>query len=225
MITKENYNNITRPHRFSKPVRSFVLVICFMFSFYSNAQNTFKKELKAGAIKTISIQGNQIFNISVVTSKTESIKITSTLDGEYQNKYQITTKEYNGVLTLGLAFMDFESIPNDKRNAHKVIAAKLDIEIPENLDVDIKSDVGSVVIIGKFNNLFIELLQGFCNVNAIGNFVTINTIDGDIIVLTKRAKVIAYSNNGEVMIGKFSSQESNWDLRSVNGDITVAKQE
>ena len=207
----------------NKTFKAFIVLFCFGFGF-CKAQNTLKKELKAEGIKTISIQGNQIFNISVRTINEEIIQITSTLDGEYQNNYQIGTKIEGGKLVLNLVPISFEEIPDDKRNVHKVIAANLEIEIPENFDIDIKSDVGSAEITGKFNNLFVELLQGSCTANATGNVVTINTVEGDIMVITKYAKVVANSNHGKVNIDKFDSKESKWFLRSVKGDITVANQ-
>ncbi|WP_179004214.1 hypothetical protein [Winogradskyella forsetii] len=43
----------------------------------------------------ISINGNRIFDISVSTSKTDEISVTSILDGEYQNDFQIAIKDDN----------------------------------------------------------------------------------------------------------------------------------
>lgn len=200
-------------------------MLFFLFCFSVEAQNIVKKQIEAKSIKAITVNGNQIFNISVETTQTNNISVVSKLDGEYQNKYQIATKEDNVTLTLSLEFMSFEDIPDDKRNAHKVIAAELKIEIPENFDLNIISDIGSVQIKGKFNNIFIELIQGYCNVNATGNFVTINTVDGDITVATTNASVVANSKHGIVNIVEFKSKEFIWDLRSINGNITVTKQE
>ena len=218
-------SKIYRPHRFLKPVRSFALIFCLAFYYCGNSQNTLTKTIDATAIETISIQGNQIFNISVVTSKTETIEVTSILDGEYQSNYQIITEEKQRKLTLRLAFMSFEDIPDDKRNAHKVIAATLRLKIPENLSLNIYSDVGSADVIGNYKTLSIELLQGHCKVNGTSKNATINTIEGKIDVLTKDAKIIASSNNGEVVVDDFSRPQSQWNLKSINGDITVAKKE
>ncbi|WP_430466961.1 hypothetical protein [Winogradskyella ouciana] len=225
MIIEEICNYKYRPQRFPKPVRSFVLVFCLVFSYCGNSQNILTKTIDASAIETISIQGNQIFNISVVTSKTNLIDITSTLDGEYQSKYQIITEEKNNKLTLRLEFMSFEDIPDNKRNAHKVIAATLHLKIPENLNLNIHSDVGSADVAGNFNMLSIELSQGYCNVNGLAKNGIINTIDGNISVVTKDGKIIASSKNGKVVKDNFNPSQSLWNLKSINGDITVAKKE
>jgi DUF4097 and DUF4098 domain-containing protein YvlB len=121
--------------------------------------------------------------------------------------------------------MSFTEIPDDKRNAHKVIAATLHLEIPEQLTLNILSDVGSVALNGNFRSLFIELIQGQCRVTGKAKTATINTLDGDINVVTKSATVEASSNNGKVSLDAFSNSNTLWILKSINGDITVAKQE
>ena len=201
----------------------------FMFLFFisgvAQSQNTIKKELKAGNIKSVVIDGNQIFNISVVTKEKNNIAITSTLDGEYQNKYQIATKVEDNTLALSLEFMSFEDIPDDKRNAHKIIAATLHLEIPKKLSLNVFSDVGSVDVEGSFSTLYIELLQGTCIIIGESEYAKINTIDGNIRVVTKHVKAIATSNNGRVDVDNFDRYDSLWELNSINGNITVVKQE
>ena len=91
------------------------------------------------------------------------------------------------------------------------------------MSLNIISDIGSVDINGNFSALYIELSQGECNVKGYTNNATINTLDGDINVLTKSATVIANSSHGNVTLDEFSSSNSIWKLKSINGDITVAK--
>ena len=188
-----------------------------------SAQNILEKELTVENIETIVINGNQIFKISVSTSKTDKIKILSTLDGEYQNEFQVVSRVNNHTLTLGLEHLSFLEIPDDKRNAHKVIAATLRMEIPEDLSLQILSDIGSVDMKGDFKSLYIELLQGGCDVEGTSKTATINTLDGDISVVTKSAFVEANSNHGKVTIASFYNATSIWKLKSINGNITVVK--
>lgn len=206
-----------------KPLRSFLFVIFTFYSFIGFSQNKFQKELSANHIETISITGNQIFSISISTSKTDKINVTSTLDGEYQNDFQIEIKEENKTLRLSLEHISLTEIPDDKRNAHKVIGATLHLQIPERLSLNIYSDIGSVVLNGNFNDLLIELLQGHCNIEGKAQSATINTFDGNINVETKNATIKASSNHGKIKLDKFSKTTSLWKLRSINGDIRVAK--
>lgn len=204
----------------------YIICIVFLFSFLSiRSQNTLQKQLSATSIKTIAINGNQIFNISVSTSKTDKITVTSMLDGEYQNDFQVVIEEENHVLNLGLEHLSLFEIPDDKRNAHKVIAATLRLEIPEQLILTILSDIGSVDLKGDFKSLYVELLQGQCHVVGEAETATINTLDGDINVETKHAKIEASSNHGSVVLDQFKSVRTYWKLTSINGNIKVAKQE
>ncbi len=203
----------------------FVFNVFLFISISIEAQNISEKKLLADGIETISIDGNQIFKISVSTTKTDYITIKSTLDGEYQNQFQIVTEEVNNKLKMKLERMAFTIIADDKRNAHKVIAATLYLVIPEYLSLQISSDIGSADLSGNFDSLSIELLQGHCEVIGKIRNATINTIEGDIKVVTQSASIDANSNNGNVTLDEFSISSSLWKLRTINGDITVAKQE
>ena len=217
--------HIYRPQRLLKPVRSFCFIIILFSVISGRAQNTISKIIDVDAIDSIEINGNQIFNISVKTYEVDTIKIVSTLDGEFQNEFQVVDKIEGKVLFLKLEHQSFSEIADDKRNAHKVIAATLQLEIPEHSSVIIKSDVGSINAMGNFEDLLIESLQGFCKVNGTAKNAVINTINGNITVSTTNANVKASSNNGNVEIDKFESPQSQWQLKSTNGDITVEKQE
>jgi len=216
---------IYRPQRLLKPVRSFCFIIILFSVISGRAQNTISKIIDVDAIDSIEINGNQIFTISVKTYEVDTIKIVSTLDGEFQNEFQVVDKIEGKVLFLKLEHQSFSEIADDKRNAHKVIAATLQLEIPEHLSVIIKSDVGSINAMGNFKDLLIESLQGFCKVNGTAKNAVINTINGNITVSTTNANVKASSNNGNVEVDEFESLQSQWQLKSINGDITVKKQE
>ncbi len=217
-----NRNTIIKPWDLN--FKAFFMSCVFLFiTINSEAQNVLEKTITADKITTISINGNQIFNISVSTSKTDEIIIRSTLDGEYQNDFQIVIKEESQTLKLNLEHLSLLEIPDDKRNAHKVIAATLHMEIPEELSLHIVSDIGSVDVKGNFKLLFIELLQGQCQVEGDVKTANINTLDGDINAATKNAFVNANSRHGTVVLGAFSSSKSIWKLKSTNGNITVVK--
>ncbi|NRD19068.1 hypothetical protein HNV08_03335 [Winogradskyella eckloniae] len=186
-----------------------------------DAQNVIEKTIQSDGIASISINGNDIFKISVATSETDKIKVTSTLDGEYQNDFQIVVKEEKSILKLSLEHVSLEEIPDDKRNAHKVIAATLHIEIPDSLNVNILSDIGSVNLLGTFNALNVELSRGQCHIKGKVKTATVNTLDGNIHVSTNSATIEANSNHGEIELDEFSNTISNWTLTSIHGDITV----
>ena len=202
--------------------RAFFMLFYFITS-VGNTQNTVNKKILANTIKSIFIDGNQIFNISVTTSKTGFISLISTLDGEFQNQFQVVTKEENETLHIDLEQVALTNIADDKRNVHKVIAATINLNIPEQLNLTIFSDIGSVDVKGNFSTLSIELFQGNCMVKGLAKKATINTIDGNISIVTKSAKIEAMSSNGKVITDNFELLKWIWKLKSINGDITVVK--
>ncbi|WP_179318901.1 hypothetical protein [Winogradskyella helgolandensis] len=217
-----NRNKIIKPWNFNF-MAFFVLCVFILNTLIVKAQNILEKEITAEKIDTISINANQIFKISVSTSQTDKIKVRSTLDGEYQNDFQVVILENNHTLNLHLEHLSFTEIPDDKRNAQKVVAATLHLEIPEDLSLDIISDIGSVDLKGDFNTLYIQLLQGHFYIIGDTKTATINTFDGDIHVVTKSAAVVANSNHGKITTDEFSKAIPIWKLKSINGNITVVK--
>mgnify|MGYP003629998643 CR=1 FL=1 len=189
------------------------------------AQNVLERKFLADKIETISIDGDQIFTISVSTSQAKHITVTSTLDGEYQQQFQIITKQEANQLGIKLEPFKFATIADDKRNAHKVIAATLVLEIPEGLNLNVISNIGSVNLMGSFNKLNINLSQGHFYAKGDANSASISTVEGYIKVITTYANVEAISKNGMVVLDVFKSNNTSWKLNSINGDITVAKQE
>ncbi|MEP5256242.1 MAG: hypothetical protein ABJQ39_14360 [Winogradskyella arenosi] len=211
-----------RPFRFVKSGRSLYLtLILFCLSFSLSSQNIWQQQRSAQGIEAVTINGNQIFNIEISTSKTTEIKATSIVDGAYQDDFQVLLKAEDKTLYLSLEKLSLLDIPDDKRNAHKVIAATLKLEIPEELRLNILSDIASVNIDGAYKSLYIELLSGACYVVGTAQSATINTIDGDIVITTTNSTFDVHSNHGEIKVSHNDKASSLWTLTSINGDITV----
>jgi hypothetical protein len=191
------------------------------FSQFVFTQNTSIKKIEADHVEIISIDGNQLFLIEVMTSNSKVFKITSVVDGEYENNYQIISSIIGNTLNIKLERIAFAEIKDDKRNAHKVIAAKLLMEIPNNMNLIIISDIASVQLDGNFNTISIQLRQGYCNLKGSSKTTSINTIDGNISVITKEAEVRAISNKGIVNVYPYKIKTSKYNLKSINGDISV----
>lgn len=197
----------------------------FLFLFSPHliiAQNTSIKQIRADHIKEIFVDGNQLFLIDVKTSRSNIISINSIVDGEYENEYQIFTSINGDRLDIKLEQIAFREIADDKRNALKVIAAKLLLEIPQKKNLSIDSDIGSVILNGSFNSISIQLQQGYCNLKGNTKEALINTIDGNINIQTGDAKIVsAVTNNGKVNIYPFKVKSSLYNLKSINGDISI----
>ncbi|WP_411766394.1 hypothetical protein [Winogradskyella sp. A3E31] len=214
-------------HLFIQPwsvlLKAFLVLSVLFFSFKTYAQNTINKAISAKDISEIVVDGNQIFNIEVEARPSKEIIINSLTDGEYQNEYKIHSEIKDGQLFIKLQKTPLYNIPDDKRNAHKVVAATLKVVMPEGLNIAIKSDIGSVNALGKFKTISIELLQGSVNVIGFAERAMINTFDGNICVTTENATIEAVSNNGKITVPKERFKNAYWILKSIDGDIKVVK--
>ncbi len=204
-------------------LKAFLVLSVLFFSFKTYAQNTINKAISAKDISEIVVDGNQIFNIEVEARPSKEIIINSLTDGEYQNEYKIHSEIKDGQLFIKLQKTPLYNIPDDKRNAHKVVAATLKVVMPEGLNIAIKSDIGSVNALGKFKTISIELLQGSVNVIGFAERAMINTFDGNICVTTENATIEAVSNNGKITVPKERFKNAYWILKSIDGDIKVVK--
>ena len=206
--------------------KTMILSMVFLlFSSSLKAQNKRETTHSAENISKVIIDGNQIFNIEIIATATNEIKINSLTDGEYQDDYQVFSVENDGMLNIELRRTPFYNTPDDKRNAHKVIAATLKIEMPKNLELSVISDIGSVILTGDFKALFVELAQGSFRAEAEAKFATINTMDGAIDVKTKDALIETDSKRGLVNIPNDMFGFNVWQLKTIGGNITVVKNE
>ena len=202
--------------------------LCFYFlggMFYSFSQNKGETVFSAIGISKVVVNGNQIFNIDIETSEAEDIKVFSLTDGEYQDDFKVFSELKDGLLNIGLIRSPFYNKPDDKRNAHKVIAATLKIILPKNHDLSVTSDVGSVDIKGDFNTLFIQLAEGYFKFEGIARSAVVNTIEGAISIATQNADVEAISSYGKIDIEKMIVRDNRWQLQSIHGNINVVKKE
>ena len=200
---------------------AFTLAVCF-FGF---SQNTSKNILQAKGISEIIVDGYQIFNISVIASDTDKIIVSSITDGEYQNDFKVVSEVKGNQLFLKLERTALHQTPDDKRNAHKVVAATVTLELPENLKLSIKSDIGSVAAKGNFFELKLNLEQGGCYIEGFVRFATIETVDGNIFVKTNNAIIETDSRHGLVNFPNDIMGFNVWRLKTYSGNITVKKLE
>ncbi|MDG1660354.1 hypothetical protein [uncultured Winogradskyella sp.] len=218
-------NNTDISKSWNTNFKTFLLSLILFTSFYVNAQNKGEDKFSSKGIYGIIVDGDQIFNISVATKKTETINLTSLSDGEYGNDYKVVSEVKGNLLFVKLKRVSIIDTPDDKRNAHKVIAATLEIIMPESLNLSIKSDIGSVEAKGKFKELNFNLTQGGCNIDGTARLATIKTIDGNIFIKTSNAVIETDSHHGLVDFPSNMFGFNVWRLTTNGGNITVKKQE
>lgn len=217
--------NITITKSWNISFKTFLIPFAIILPVVGAAQNTSINQFSASDISQVVIDANQIFKINVSETNTELITIKSLSDGEYGNKYQVTSKAVDGVLTIRLEYKSLESIPDDKRNAHKVIAAEVVLELPADKSIAITSDIGSVELNGNYKHINVKLSQGNFTANAIAKEAVIETINGSISLETKDALIETDSHHGLVDIPNDLFGFGVWKLKTHGGTITVKKVE
>ncbi len=190
-----------------------------------SAQNMNYKEIDATAITEINIEGNEIFQIDIETVATKYISFESIVDGEYENEFQVVSAVVGNKINLKLEQYSYAFIKDDKRNAHKIVAAKLILKVPEKLNLNVISDISNVTLKGKFDALDIRLQEGYFKILGEVSEANVSTINGSIVVRTRNARINANSSNGELELAQFTNPRSTFNLKTVNGNISVSKME
>ncbi len=204
----------------------YIGVFLFLFGILSVpvlGQNSTEATYHEKDISKINVNGNEIFKISVETSQADQITIKSLTDGEYQNNFKVVSKVVNGQLNISLKRISLHTTPDDKRNAHKVIAATLKLHIPTDKDLTITSNIGSVDLTGNYNLLAIKLEDGNCTFNGTAKTAQIETRDGYISIKTKDALIETDSHHGLVNIPNDMFGYNVYKLKTHGGNVTVTK--
>lgn len=197
----------------------FFLLLVFGFSGYS--QKDISGVYDAENIKQLYIFTDEVFRINIKTSETNQIKIISHSEGEYFNDISLEVEVLQEKMVLTSQFQEILQSGFDKLSAHKVFSLELSLEIPEDLEVFIKSNIASVYGSGKFKNLAVDLKNGSLDFSSFTGNATINTYKGSIEMGTENASITGTSRNGKVVIPKEMNGENRIILKTINGNILV----
>ncbi|MBW1295838.1 hypothetical protein [Aquimarina litoralis] len=199
---------------------SFLTLLLFWSS--AQSQSSFSKTIDATDITETFFILDNTFQIEVTNTSENKIVINAVAEGEYQNHVLLNVKRDQHMLTILDDIQPFSEKHNDKLSAHKVIALKVNIQLPRHLAVTITSKLGSLEFNGHLKSLFVELNSGDCLVqNFIGNAV-INTLGGNIELHTKNAKIKTATKSGVISKDKIFGKHQ-IELKSITGNISVYK--
>ena len=178
--------------------------------------------IDAKDIQAIAITSDAVFKIHIATQSAQEIIVRSLVDGETYESSLVHIKNSKQRLEISTGRTpDFRPF-NDKLSAHKVLSIELDIVIPEQMDVSIRSTLAEVRLEGAYQRLQIDLGRG----GLIGEGIrfresAINTISGNVALTLSRANVIADSRNGIGKIATIFNDGPLCHIQSIYGDIQV----
>ena len=199
------------------------LVLFFLLSGIGFGQKQMQYRIPSEELKGIYIDSDEVFQIRVQASKIQEFKITAEVEGETFESVLVDPKQENDLWRIyikrSIGFKAFD----DKLAAHKVISIVLNIEIPENKELWVRSSLASLWAEGTFKYLNVNLMSGDCNlINYLGDGV-INTLRGSIYIETSNAQVEAISRNGNNETENKSDGKYHLKLKSVDGNIRVSQ--
>jgi DNA-binding protein YbaB len=210
-------------NRFTLPRIGYFGVFLFLFlsGGWSLAQNRTMSTFDASSVQKIILNGDQIFEIEIQTWSKDQILLQTTVDGEYGNAFKVLSKKESDVFKIALGPSGLSSIPDDKRNAHKIITAAITLRVPEGKQIDVASDVGNVRAAGKMKSLQAVLQTGNFSFEGQSDYIKVETVEGNMDLRISSGKVDAQSTNGSVRIDPALKGDATVYLKSIRGNINV----
>lgn len=202
-----------------KLINALLLILFCSLSGFS--QRDISGSYDAGDIKQLYIFADEVFRINIETSDTDQIKIISHSEGEYFDDISLEVEVLQEKMVLTSKFREVLQGGFDKLSAHKVFSLEITLEVPENLDVFIKSNIASVFGSGNYKNIEVDLKNGSCVLSTFKGNAVINTYKGLIELQTNNADITGTSRNGKVEIPKDITGKYRIVLKTINGNILV----
>ena len=175
----------------------------------------------AGNIEQLVFYADEIFRINIKTSLKDEIVITTHSSGEYFNDIHLKVERLEKKMIISTSFPESLQEGFDKLSAHKVFSVEVTLEIPEDLDVYVESNIASLTGAGEFDNLQVQLRSGYCKLENFSGNALVNTYSGSIEVQTSNAVIDAYTRSGKISLPPKSSGRYVVKLHSGTGDILV----
>lgn len=199
----------------------YFFIFFLLLNFPARAQKETIQTIDAGNLTTVIFNSDEVYRIAIKTVPGDQIIIRSKTDGEYFNNISLDAEARNDVLYLKSRFREILQSGFDKLSAHKVFAMEVELQIPERMEVEIRSNVASVFMKGVYARVLIQLKSGSGYLENFQGDAVINTYEGDIEVESKNASVEAESRHGEVVVPDSFNGDYSLKLISINGNIKV----
>lgn len=187
------------------------------------AQHLINKSLQSKDVSKISVDGNHISKISIRTNPHGSeIELRAKIDDKYPNDLNFEVDNLDGDLFIRIEKNLHPDGASNKLDAHKFLVSELEIFLPTDLSVDLKSNIASVLIWGRYNNIRIKLDSGFLEFDGWSRKAEVKTNSADVLINTDNSIINAATEYGILQIPSgFSRGFSVWNIESVHGNISA----
>ncbi len=206
-------------------LKTFFLTLSLLAGFLGFSQKQILNTLDSEAVKGIFIDSDEVFEVFVKATESSDFSVSAEVEGETFETLKLNTEVKNGLWHIETGrSLGFRNI-DDKLAAHKVLSVVLFIEIPQNKEVWVESNLASVQLTGSFSQINLNLSGGGCTLKEFNGNGIVNTLRGNIIAEVLNTKVSAQSRNGKVSLEQVAAENGSLILKSIDGDISVRQSE
>lgn len=204
-------------------MKTLLTTFFLIFFLSAQAQKVTREVLTARDLERIVFSSDEIYRISVNTVPGNEVIITTRSEGEYFNEINLEHEVKGKTLFLNSRYREILQNGFDKLSAHKVFSMEVELQVPEDIMLEISSNLASVYLSGAFDRVLIQLKNGSCYLEAFRGDAVINTFDGNITGTARSMDVEANSRHGEVDVPQIFHGNHKMVLTSINGDIKLSE--
>lgn len=204
-------------------IRKTLFFLFMTIAIQTSGQKLLEKSRDAKGVNWLLIDADGMYNVELISKKTDQIKISARIEGEYAESTLITLKEKNGALLISSGFLPFFEKDNDKLAAHKLQSLALTVILPEGLSVSVTSDIASLKATGNFDLLGVSLAEGRCELFRFFGDADLKTKKGVIYVETIKNRVSGkgFTKYGTLLNKLPKDNVHVVEANSLHGDITL----
>jgi hypothetical protein len=204
-----------------------ILLIIFLFLLISSeawAQKILEKSWDAAGIQAVEIRSDAVFNITIASEATNTILLTTKVEGETYEQVVLEVSKEKELLTIGTGFTPYFNAKNDKLAAHKVLSIEMELTLPKGLSLYVFSKRASVKATGHYNQLNVSLATGTCLLSNFKGNALLLTKEGDIRVTALNSVRGEASSITGTVVNKLSTYgKYTLIAESINGNITLSQ--
>lgn len=204
-------------------MKFFFFLLMLLPGFTAIAQKHSTHVIEAGDLEKIILSSDEIYKIKLSTHPGTEIRITTDTEGEYYDDINLDVERRSQTLFLNSRFREILQSGYDKLSAHKVFSMEVELEIPEDMEVEVNSNVASVFLTGSYDSVLIQLKTGSCYFEDFEGTAVVNTYEGNILGSARNFTSEANSRHGQVEVSKNSHGIHKMVLTSINGDIKLTE--
>jgi hypothetical protein len=169
-------------------------------------QKRMEKIVSNQDISTLVIEGANFSEIHIAAKDVPTIHLIATIAGETFENVLLTTKQETSVFKIGLGYTPFFIPDNDKLAAHKVMSIRLDMVVPEGMDLQVLSTSAHVSFEGAFG---IVIAQG-----GDGNY-TLLDFEGSGTIITKKGDIKGSVSANVLVVNQLKNQNQHAIINTI----------